>query len=211
MPQKGYSSATADESILIKPPTSSVSLRVWRSVVLSVCEMVPSRNGPKGALLASFGLASLTFILTPTQVGYQDVAALIAQQPAVAARSREHLIASPFGTIHAAMFSMPRPIGTAIPETPLVHLASLSVSMDVTGSIGANADSARPTQPQLGFPTINRTNKGDRLVPGIPPQPEPASEDGAATSPPVQHPSILPVRPKAAEIDHSEDDLPDAQ
>src|SRR3954465_7987334 len=111
--------------------------------------MVPSRNGPKGAAVASFGLASFIFVLTPTQVGYQDFAALIAQQPAIAARSREHLISSPFGTIHAAMFSMPRPIGTAIPETPLVRLASLSASADVTGSIGANADSARPGQPQL--------------------------------------------------------------
>ena len=64
--------------------------------------MVPSRNGPKGAEVASFGLAILVFLLTPTQVGYQDIAALMAQQPAVAARWREHLIASPFGTIHAA-------------------------------------------------------------------------------------------------------------
>src|SRR5262245_49363941 len=97
--------------------------------------MVPSRNGPKGAEVASFGLAILVFLLTPTQVGYQDLAALIAQQPAVAARSREHLIASPFGTIHAATFSLPRPVGTAIPEAPMVRLASLGPH-DVTGSIG---------------------------------------------------------------------------
>ena len=74
--------------------------------------MVASRNGPEGAEIASFGFAILVFLLTPTQVGYQDLAALLAQQPAVAARWREHLIASPFGTIHAATFSMPRPIGT---------------------------------------------------------------------------------------------------
>ena len=74
--------------------------------------MVPSRNGPKGAEVASFGLAILMFVLTPTQVGYQDLAALMAQQPAVAARWREHQIASPFGTIHAATFSLPRPVGT---------------------------------------------------------------------------------------------------
>ena len=45
--------------------------------------MVPSRNGPKGAEVASFGLAILVFFLTPTQVGYQDLAALMVQQPAV--------------------------------------------------------------------------------------------------------------------------------
>jgi MscS family membrane protein len=77
------------------------------------------------------------FLLTPTQVGYQDLAALLAQQPSVAARWREHLIASPFGTIHAATFSMPRPIGTGIPEAPLVRLASLNAD-DVTGSVGPN-------------------------------------------------------------------------
>ena len=71
--------------------------------------MVPSRNGPKGADVASFGLAILVFVLTPTQAGYQDLAALLAQQPAVAARWRDHLIASPFGTIHAATFSHAAP------------------------------------------------------------------------------------------------------
>src|SRR5882724_6247222 len=173
--------------------------------------MVPSRNGPKGADIASFGLASLIFVLTPTPVGYQDLAALIAQQPAVAARSREHLIASPFGTIHAAMFSMPRPIGTSIPETPLVRFASLGAASDVTGSIGSNPDPARRAQSEVVFPTINRSGKGDRLVPGMPMQPEPATDDGAVTNPAVQRPSILPARPKAAEIDHSDDELPDAQ
>src|SRR6267378_4118570 len=122
--------------------------------------MVASRNGPKGAEIASFGLAILVFLLTPTQVGYQDLAALLAQQPAVAARWREHLIASPFGTIHAATFSMPRPIGMAIPETPLVRLASLNAD-DVTGSIGQS----RRAKPEVVFPVINRTGKGDRLVP----------------------------------------------
>ena len=85
--------------------------------------MVPSRNGPKEAEIASFGLAILVFVLTPTQIGYQDLAAPVAQQPAVAARWREHLIASPFGTIHAAAFSLPRPVGTSIPEPPMLRLA----------------------------------------------------------------------------------------
>src|SRR2546421_3133089 len=126
--------------------------------------MVPSRNGPKGAEIASFGLAILVFVLTPTQIGYQDLAALVAQQPAVAARSRDHLIASPFGTIHAATFSMPRPVGTSIPEPPMVRLASLTVPSDVVGSIGASPYPSRRGDAIL-FPTINRARKGDRLVP----------------------------------------------
>src|ERR1700704_2402547 len=121
--------------------------------------MVSLRNGPKGAEVASFGLAILVFLLTPTQVGYQDLAALLAQQPAVAARWREHLIASPFGTIHAAMFSMPRPVGTAIPETPLVRLSSLNGAGDLTGSIGPGSSPLRRGEPQIVFPAINRAGK----------------------------------------------------
>src|SRR5215216_2232574 len=123
--------------------------------------MVPPRNGPKGAEIASFGLAILVFLVTPSQVGYQDLAALMAQQPAVAARSREHVIASPFGTIHAATFSLPRPIGTAIPESPIVRLASLSIG-DVTGSVAPQLPRRSPPS-QLVFPQIDRTLKGDRL------------------------------------------------
>ena len=172
--------------------------------------MVPSRNGPKGADIAPFGLATLVFLLTPTQVGYQDLAALLAQQPAVAARWREHLIASPFGTIHAAMFSMPRPIGTTIPEVPLVRLASHSTS-DVTGSIGLEPSVARRAEPQVVFPAINRTGKGDRLVPSLPAQPEPVQDENANRGNPAERPAILPNREKTAEIDHSDDELPDAQ
>jgi len=174
--------------------------------------MVASRNGPKGAEIASFGLAILVFLLTPTQVGYQDLAALLAQQPAVAARWREHLIASPFGTIHAATFSMPRPIGMAIPETPLVRLASLNAD-DVTGSIGQSPFAIRRAKPEVVFPVINRTGKGDRLVPSAPSAPEPARDNEPAVAPPVERPeqSILPARPKSVEIDHTDEDIPDAQ
>jgi hypothetical protein len=174
--------------------------------------MVPSRNGPKGAEIASFGLAILVFLLTPTQVGYQDLAALMAQQPAVAARWREHQIASPFGTIHAATFSLPRPVGTSIPESPMLRLASLSAG-DVTGSIGVSRAPARRAPSQIVFPEINRTNKGDRLVPGLPSQPEQPNSDDAAAPLPAESPKpvIFPGRPKAAEIDHTDSELPDAQ
>jgi hypothetical protein len=174
--------------------------------------MVPSRNGPKEAEIASFGLAILVFLLTPTQVGYQDLAALMAQQPAVAARWREHQIASPFGTIHAATFSLPRPVGTVIPESPMLRLASLSAG-DVTGSIGVSRTPARRAPAQVVFPEINRTHKGDRLVPGLPSQPEqPGGDDAAAPLPAGSpRPVIFPGRPKAAEIDHTDSEIPDAQ
>ncbi|MEN3377818.1 MAG: hypothetical protein V7604_3173, partial [Hyphomicrobiales bacterium] len=174
--------------------------------------MVASRNGPEGAEIASFGLAILVFLLTPTQVGYQDLAALLAQQPAVAARWREHLIASPFGTIHAATFSMPRPIGMAIPETPQVRLASLNAD-DITGSIGQSPLAIRRAKPEVVFPVIDRTGKGDRLVPSAPAAMEPARDQEPAAVPPAERPeqSILPARPKSVEIDHTDENIPDAQ
>jgi hypothetical protein len=171
--------------------------------------MVSSRNGPRAAETAAFGLAILIFAVTPTQVGYQDLAALMAQQPSVAARWRDHMIASPFGTIHAATFSMPRPVGTMIPEAPMVRLASLSTG-DITGSINLHSPLARRPQPQVVFPEIVRTRKGDRLVPA---QPEPAASEEAAQPQPLEapKPSVIPPREKSAEIDHTDSELPDAQ
>ena len=90
----------------------------------------------------------LVFSLLPSTIGFQDLGALLAGQPAVAERARARLIASPFGTIHAAMFSMPRPVGTAIPP-PLYALANFDPS-DITASIGAEP-LGDPTAP-LRFP-----------------------------------------------------------
>jgi len=35
--------------------------------------MVPSRNGPRGAEVASLGLAILLYVVTPTQIGDQEI------------------------------------------------------------------------------------------------------------------------------------------
>jgi spore germination cell wall hydrolase CwlJ-like protein len=118
----------------------------------------------------------LVFSLLPSTIGFQDLGALLAGQPAVAERARARLIASPFGTIHAATFSMPRPVGTAIPPPPLYALANFDPS-DITGSIGAQP-LGDPTSP-LRFPTVNRKTKGDsklsRARDPMPPLPEVAS------------------------------------
>jgi spore germination cell wall hydrolase CwlJ-like protein len=97
----------------------------------------------------------------PSAIGFQDLGALLARQPAVTERARAHLIGSPFGTIHAAMFSLPRPIGTAIPPPPVYALANFDPA-DITGSIGSEplGDSGAP----LKFPTVNRKSKGDSAI-----------------------------------------------
>jgi hypothetical protein len=111
----------------------------------------------------------------PDRVAFQDLGALLARQPAVAKRWHQHLIASPFGTIHAAMFSLPRPVGTAIPHPPIYALANFDPT-DITGSIGKQplGDDTAPLQ----FPKANRKAKRDSLVtrpreplPPLPPVP----------------------------------------
>src|SRR5262245_12074134 len=138
--------------------------------------MVVSRRRPKGAKgYASFGLGVLVMGLMPRTIGYQDLAALMARQPDVSQRARAHMMASPFGTIHAATFSFPQPVGTAIPEPPLARLASVSSDPVVTGSI--QFDSGMPMQvhrPRLDFPSVNRALKGDLLVSRRREEPPPA-------------------------------------
>jgi spore germination cell wall hydrolase CwlJ-like protein len=107
---------------------------------------------------ASIGVGALVFGLLPSTIGFQDLGALLVRQPGVAARAQKHVIASPFGTIHAATFSLPSPIGTAIPHPPLYALANFDPT-DATGSI-ASQYLGDPNAP-LQFPTVNRKSKRD--------------------------------------------------
>jgi len=113
--------------------------------------------------------------LLPSTIGLQDLGALLARQPGVAARARAYLIASPFGTIHAATFSMPQPLGTAIPHAPIYALANFDPT-DIAAPIGRQllGDANGPLQ----FPTVNRKDKRDSLIsrarepmPPLPPLP----------------------------------------
>jgi spore germination cell wall hydrolase CwlJ-like protein len=103
----------------------------------------------------------------------------LAHQPGVTARARAHLIASPFGTIHAAMFSMPRPVGTTIPHPPVYALANFDPT-EIARSIGAQplGDPSAPLQ----FPTINRKDKRDSLI-----------SRGRSPMPPLA--PVLPIKP----------------
>jgi spore germination cell wall hydrolase CwlJ-like protein len=108
----------------------------------------------------------LTFVAMPASVGYQDLASTIAQRSSLSERLREHVIKSPFGTIHAATFSFPRPVGTGIPEPLGEQLASLDVrTSDITGSVSIRAlldlSNAAPSEE---FTAVNRARKGDRIV-----------------------------------------------
>jgi spore germination cell wall hydrolase CwlJ-like protein len=119
------------------------------------------RRGLASSKAVRIAFGALIFALMPNAIGFQDLGALLARQPAVTERVRAHMIASPFGTIHAAMFSMPRPVGTVIPRPPVYALANFDPD-DIAGSIGTQP-LGDPNTP-LRFPTVNRKSKRDSSV-----------------------------------------------
>jgi hypothetical protein len=157
--------------------------------------------------MAPFGFAVVVLTLLPARIGYQDMAVLIARQPSIGDSFGPHLVASPFGTIHAATFSLPQPVGTAMPTGGGYHLAAYETG-DVTGSISRALLTAPDIDvplaaPRRDFPEINRSLKGPRLVPQIPPDanaPEPGdgNPDEPASLQPVRRPAPLPTRPMTA-------------
>lgn len=143
------------------------------------------RNRPRSARFAFFGLGLCAFALTPTEVGYQDIASLLARQPGVAERWQSR-VSSAASNIQVATYSFGHPIGTSTPQTATYRLASLdNQGIDITGSVTRNPMAQPPARYQAAdFPKVDRTLKGDRLV-AIPPQTEPPAE----TAPALEDPS----------------------
>ena len=142
------------------------------------------RNGSKGARFAPFGFVLCLLTVTPTEIGYQDLASLLARQPGVAERWQEYIFASSRRMLQVASFNLPRPIGTHTPQTPTYRLASLvdNSGSDVTGSLGRDplGPVLRPLQ-KSDFPKVVRSSKGDRLPLYTPdvaaPVPQPQEQD----------------------------------
>jgi spore germination cell wall hydrolase CwlJ-like protein len=142
--------------------------------------MLSSRRRPKGGLVTPFGLGFLTFVVAPSAIGSQDLAALVARQPVVAERpaSRFSLIS----TAHGATFTMPRPMSAAMPASLSYTLAGLDTTYaDITGSIRERLLGETLFAPDdLELPVPQRRLKGDRLpVPESEPQPETAAAPAA--------------------------------
>src|SRR4030088_1459503 len=123
------------------------------------------RNRPKGARFASFGIGLCIFALLPSEIGYQDIAALLARQPGVAERWQKRVF-SAASTIQVATYSFGRPIGTSSPQSATYRLASLdNQGIDITGAVTRNPLASPPPRYQASdFPKVDRTLKGDRLV-----------------------------------------------
>jgi spore germination cell wall hydrolase CwlJ-like protein len=137
--------------------------------------MKASRKRPKGAFRRPFGLVLCVVTAMPNSIGHQDLAALIARQPAVTERWRAHVRNSTFGTIHAASLSFPRLVGASIPDPYFTQLAAIDPrALEATGSIPLDMP-LEPTivAPSYDFPVVDRTLKGDRLDVKSAPRPEP--------------------------------------
>src|SRR5665811_237170 len=149
------------------------------SVCVALRELAMSvmRNRPKGARFASFGLGLWVFALIPTEVGYQDIASLLARQPGVAERWQKR-VSSAASNIQVATYSFGRPIGTSTPQTATYRLASLdNQGIDITGSVTRNPIVLAPPRYQASdFPKVDRTLKGDRLA-NTPPETSLPAED----------------------------------
>jgi spore germination cell wall hydrolase CwlJ-like protein len=171
------------------------------------------RTRPRSARIAFFGLGLCVFALTPTEVGYQDVASRLARQPGVAERWHSRVF-SGVGTIQVAAYSFSRPIGTSTPQGATFQLASFNQSRDITGSIQRNPAIQTPPRYQASdFPRVDRTLKGDRLVvmprkTAAPADSPPAREDpatsnssvaGAKTAERMPQPARAPLDPELAE------------
>jgi spore germination cell wall hydrolase CwlJ-like protein len=133
------------------------------------------RNRPEGARFAFFGFGLCVFALAPTEVGYQDIASLLARQPGVAERWQSRVF-SAASNIQLATYSFSRPIGTSTPQTVSLRLASLdNQGIDITGSVTRNPIAQAPPRYQASdFPKVDRTLKGDRLIASPPEMAVPA-------------------------------------
>jgi spore germination cell wall hydrolase CwlJ-like protein len=152
--------------------------------------MVELRNRPRSARLAFFGLGLCSFALTPTEIGYQDIASLLARQPGVAERWHRSVF-SAASTMQLATYSFGRPIGTSAPQTATYRLASLDVrGIDITGAVRRNPIAQTPPRYQASdFPKVDRTLKGDRLR--VAPSEPPANAAPANAGPSTPGPSVM--------------------
>jgi len=131
-----------------------------------------------GASSTPFWFGALLLAAMPTSVGYQDFAALVRQHVGLSQRLRDHLIASPFGTIEHATFTYGRPIGTSVPaplgyRTVNFHPDAADANTDWRIDAPLNVQVAAPVE----YPSVNRRLKGDRqqmyTVPPAAAAPEP--------------------------------------
>jgi hypothetical protein len=161
-------------------------------------------------VFARFWLSAFCVALMPTQIGYQEFAALLSRPAAAATLPRPHLFPSPIGTIEPATYSYGRqPIGTAMPRPPVVELVNFDPRSVEAAAWTIDAPLQAQRAAMIDYPSVNRRLKGDRLpvAPAGPvsiepknlPQPQPIDAAPPVPAPPAPALPVSGARPKAAQ------------
>ena len=100
-----------------------------------------------------FAFAGLLLLLVPISIGVRDSASVKPQRPSIdAAPWRQSLLPSPLGTIDRTVFSLPRPVGTLMPN----------FVEDWLERFGNLPDASLPNKRFRAKPRRTRSNSGDR-------------------------------------------------
>ena len=116
----------------------------------------------------------LPLFLMPSLIGGSGLSTSASDAGFPLGQAKSHLIGSPFGTIHAATFQFPVPLGSAMPEVAKPTPASFA-------PYGGETDQAPGRRfADRAFPSVDRAHKGDRLT-GAPEQSAAREPDQATT------------------------------
>lgn len=127
--------------------------------------MVALRTRPGGVRnLAPFGLAALFFVFGSARIGHQDIAEA-GRQAVVRDAARDHVLASPFSTARAGVFTLSYGLAAATAERQFVRLASIASDDLLTGMIPRDLREAERRDDSGS--RVNRAAKGDLLVPRV--------------------------------------------
>ena len=169
-------------------------------------------------LAVRFLLPLLILVAGTDRMAHQDIASLFLKEPGVLDRARTFLLTNPFSTLRMATFSLPSPLGAAIPKLSVPnHFAVLNASLPGTAPV--QAPSVTP-QPAPALQRVDRSRKGNRLevaalpvhtIPTLPAGSESADESSRNGAP--DDPADTPITARAdlaGTVARSTDSLPAA-
>src|SRR5690242_838389 len=123
--------------------------------------MPASQGRPKGGVRATFGFGVVTLLLLPSQIGYQDLAALLGQAPSSAGRLQRAALVSPFGTVHEQRLNLPQPVGASVPVAAGYTLASFDPGAGDLGAMIRQRGLGDGAHGRSDAAAVDRSRKGD--------------------------------------------------
>ncbi len=166
---------------------------------------------PSGVLAGTFGVGILTFLLLPSEVAHQDLAALITRDAATLDRPQKHSRASQYGASHGANLNLSPMSGYGIKPPVEFTLAGLDPNgPEITNSIRDRIlrEGTVLFAPEGVNPWVDRSRKGDQLTStarkndnvaskgnrlAVPPVQQAEADPSAATEAPAQQVAVAPA------------------